>query len=153
MIRRPPRSTLFPYTTLFRSSSGAFAATRTTIRARTLFSASTDESRAVPRMASEPARRPTKNLAATTIRLATRRPMKTRRTRAVSGRPSGRESGMGCKLVRRAGLVNGPQQHPLQVPRLGDVDKLGVISSGARERDQLEPPAGVPRRVREHLRE
>src|SRR5687767_15751103 len=25
MIRRPPRSTLFPYTTLFRSDSGAFA--------------------------------------------------------------------------------------------------------------------------------
>src|SRR2546429_1775838 len=25
MIRRPPRSTLFPYTTLFRSTSGAFA--------------------------------------------------------------------------------------------------------------------------------
>src|SRR5471030_1064593 len=28
MIRRPPRSTLFPYTTLFRSSSRAFAASR-----------------------------------------------------------------------------------------------------------------------------
>src|SRR2546430_13303875 len=28
MIRRPPRSTLFPYTTLFRSSSGAMAAAR-----------------------------------------------------------------------------------------------------------------------------
>src|SRR5204863_3194343 len=26
MIRRPPRSTLFPYTTLFRSSSGRWAA-------------------------------------------------------------------------------------------------------------------------------
>src|SRR5476649_3038212 len=26
MIRRPPRSTLFPYTTLFRSSSNAFCA-------------------------------------------------------------------------------------------------------------------------------
>src|SRR5258706_16407482 len=26
MIRRPPRSTLFPYTTLFRSSSGTFNA-------------------------------------------------------------------------------------------------------------------------------
>src|SRR5256885_11397476 len=25
MIRRPPRSTLFPYTTLFRSTSGSFA--------------------------------------------------------------------------------------------------------------------------------
>src|SRR3712207_7974304 len=25
MIRRPPRSTLFPYTTLFRSSNGTFA--------------------------------------------------------------------------------------------------------------------------------
>src|SRR3712207_8806907 len=25
MIRRPPRSTLFPYTTLFRSSAGVFA--------------------------------------------------------------------------------------------------------------------------------
>src|SRR2546430_11144148 len=25
MIRRPPRSTLFPYTTLFRSTGGAFA--------------------------------------------------------------------------------------------------------------------------------
>src|SRR5258708_29961318 len=28
MIRRPPRSTLFPYTTLFRSLYGAFAAGR-----------------------------------------------------------------------------------------------------------------------------
>src|SRR3712207_7593370 len=31
MIRRPPRSTLFPYTTLFRSSSST---TRVTVRAR-----------------------------------------------------------------------------------------------------------------------
>src|SRR5690348_18111295 len=28
MIRRPPRSTLFPYTTLFRSSSSSWARTR-----------------------------------------------------------------------------------------------------------------------------
>src|SRR2546429_4183080 len=28
MIRRPPRSTLFPYTTLFRSSAGSSAGTR-----------------------------------------------------------------------------------------------------------------------------
>src|SRR5437660_9697426 len=28
MVRRPPRSTLFPYTTLFRSSGGAVAALR-----------------------------------------------------------------------------------------------------------------------------
>src|SRR2546430_11086831 len=28
MIRRPPRSTLFPYTTLFRSSSGVFSRSR-----------------------------------------------------------------------------------------------------------------------------
>src|SRR5687768_17726304 len=30
MIRRPPRSTLFPYTTLFRSTSGAFESSVTT---------------------------------------------------------------------------------------------------------------------------
>src|SRR3712207_7542113 len=30
MIRRPPRSTLFPYTTLFRSTEGDRAATRST---------------------------------------------------------------------------------------------------------------------------
>src|SRR2546430_9570325 len=29
MIRRPPRSTLFPYTTLFRSHFGAFARSKT----------------------------------------------------------------------------------------------------------------------------
>src|SRR5438105_9990066 len=29
MIRRPPRSTLFPYTTLFRSSAGGYAAVTT----------------------------------------------------------------------------------------------------------------------------
>src|SRR5947209_12416884 len=29
MIRRPPRSTLFPYTTLFRSKRGVFASCRT----------------------------------------------------------------------------------------------------------------------------
>src|SRR3712207_8516128 len=32
MIRRPPRSTLFPYTTLFRSESGAMRLTPTSIR-------------------------------------------------------------------------------------------------------------------------
>src|SRR5687768_17893125 len=33
MIRRPPRSTLFPYTTLFRSSAWARAARQTSLRA------------------------------------------------------------------------------------------------------------------------
>src|SRR5258706_7339666 len=33
MIRRPPRSTLFPYTTLFRSQHGIRAAARRTVRA------------------------------------------------------------------------------------------------------------------------
>src|SRR5438876_2979296 len=32
MIRRPPRSTLFPYTTLFRSKAGASNAARTAIQ-------------------------------------------------------------------------------------------------------------------------
>src|SRR2546430_13641919 len=32
MIRRPPRSTLFPYTTLFRSPSDAFAVAMTHLR-------------------------------------------------------------------------------------------------------------------------
>src|SRR3712207_7850962 len=32
MIRRPPRSTLFPYTTLFRSGSDVAGGTRTTAR-------------------------------------------------------------------------------------------------------------------------
>src|SRR5690242_21223919 len=32
MIRRPPRSTLFPYTTLFRSKLSAFAVNRTKAR-------------------------------------------------------------------------------------------------------------------------
>src|SRR3712207_7605475 len=36
MIRRPPRSTLFPYTTLFRSSSSAAIAMRRTRRRRKL---------------------------------------------------------------------------------------------------------------------
>src|SRR3712207_8816973 len=35
MIRRPPRSTLFPYTTLFRSGSASEDARREEIRART----------------------------------------------------------------------------------------------------------------------
>src|SRR3970282_2097563 len=35
MIRRPPRSTLFPYTTLFRSSSSPFPAARTAWRCGT----------------------------------------------------------------------------------------------------------------------
>src|SRR2546425_4937865 len=34
MIRRPPRSTLFPYTTLFRSVNGASTATSSRIAAR-----------------------------------------------------------------------------------------------------------------------
>src|SRR3712207_7366020 len=32
MIRRPPRSTLFPYTTLFRSGSGIFKSTKNSTR-------------------------------------------------------------------------------------------------------------------------
>src|SRR3712207_8223392 len=32
MIRRPPRSTLFPYTTLFRSRAGSLLAVRTPVR-------------------------------------------------------------------------------------------------------------------------
>src|SRR3989440_645051 len=148
MARAPSVSNLlWPYGW---SSSGSFAATRTTIRARTLFRASTDESRALPRMASDPARRPTNDLAATTARLATRRPMKTRRTRAVSGRPSGRESGMGCKLVREACLVNGSEQRALQISGLRDVEELRVIPAGAALREQLEPPAGVARGVHQH---
>src|SRR5260370_22118907 len=40
MIRRPPRSTLFPYTTLFRSKNadGRLAITRVTLRQRLKFS-------------------------------------------------------------------------------------------------------------------
>src|SRR5256885_8016493 len=34
MIRRPPRSTLFPYTTLFRSSRSAFLLRRRLLRSR-----------------------------------------------------------------------------------------------------------------------
>src|SRR3712207_6936853 len=34
MIRRPPRSTLFPYTTLFRSASGPVLATVTPVASR-----------------------------------------------------------------------------------------------------------------------
>src|SRR3712207_8556563 len=34
MIRRPPRSTLFPYTTLFRSDHGVDEATRLVVRRR-----------------------------------------------------------------------------------------------------------------------
>src|SRR3989449_5717494 len=33
MIRRPPRSTLFPYTTLFRSTAGGPSATQSTVAA------------------------------------------------------------------------------------------------------------------------
>src|SRR3712207_8572858 len=36
MIRRPPRSTLFPYTTLFRSVSGAIAAAEVEVHVRHL---------------------------------------------------------------------------------------------------------------------
>src|SRR5438552_10145949 len=87
-------------------------------------------------MASDPARRPTNDLAATTARLATSRPMKTRRTRAVAGRPSGRGSGMECKLVREARLVNRSEQGALQVSCLRDVEDLRVIPAGAGERDR-----------------
>src|SRR3712207_41782 len=37
MIRRPPRSTLFPYTTLFRSASSSFMPTATEILRRAAF--------------------------------------------------------------------------------------------------------------------
>src|SRR5436309_7769457 len=37
MIRRPPRSTLFPYTTLFRSCGGRVTTLRTPIRPRPAF--------------------------------------------------------------------------------------------------------------------
>src|SRR5437879_2636960 len=151
MARAPSVSNLlWPYGW---SSSGSFAATRTTIRARRLFRTSTDESRALPRMARDPERRPTNDLAATIARLAIRRPMKTRRTRAVAGRPSGRESGMGCKLVSEACLVNGSEQSALEIPGLRDVEELRVIPAGAGEREQLEPPAGVVRGIHQHVPE
>src|SRR5438445_9630908 len=89
-------------------------------------------------MASDPERRPTNDLAATIARLAIRRPMKTRRTRAVAGRPSGRESGMGCKLVSEACLVNGSEQSALEIPGLRDVEELQVIPAGAGERERSE---------------
>src|SRR5437899_2908996 len=129
-------------------------ANSTPVKTPTVMSASTDESRALPRMASDPDFKPTKDLAPTTIRLATRRPRNTRRTRAVSGRPSppGRASGMGCKLVSGAVLVNGPEQHSLEIPGLRDVEELGVVPPGAREREQLEPPSCVPGGGGEHLR-
>src|SRR2546422_8096054 len=58
------------------SSSGSFAATRTTIRASTLLSASTHESTAPPSTAREPDESPTASLTPTTARLATRRPIR-----------------------------------------------------------------------------
>src|SRR5258708_28781839 len=39
MIRRPPRSTLFPYTTLFRSPSGEFGDSRQLLRPEFLWAA------------------------------------------------------------------------------------------------------------------
>src|SRR2546426_6826101 len=54
------------------SSSGSFAATRTTIRASTLLSASTHESTAPPSTAREPDESPTASLTPTTARLAAR---------------------------------------------------------------------------------
>src|SRR5688572_31914817 len=40
MIRRPPRSTLFPYTTLFRSSEGVTLSDRRVVKLLKLFAAS-----------------------------------------------------------------------------------------------------------------
>src|SRR3712207_2424271 len=48
MIRRPPRSTLFPYTTLFRSSSGGWAAGRWTLDATPDGATCTDAGGAAP---------------------------------------------------------------------------------------------------------
>src|SRR3712207_8870202 len=41
MIRRPPRSTLFPYTTLFRSASGFLSRLQAAVRSTTSASAGT----------------------------------------------------------------------------------------------------------------
>src|SRR2546426_9157965 len=49
MIRRPPRSTLFPYTTLFRSMCSSTSATRGSTRA-----SGTADGRASRRVAEEP---------------------------------------------------------------------------------------------------
>src|SRR5256885_10173515 len=43
MIRRPPRSTLFPYTTLFRSAQSLFDARSATQQAVSLFCLATDD--------------------------------------------------------------------------------------------------------------
>src|SRR6266567_958211 len=55
------------------------------VRVSTLLSASTHESTAPPSTAREPDESPTASLTPTTARLATRRPIKTRRTRADAG--------------------------------------------------------------------
>src|SRR3712207_9366386 len=47
MIRRPPRSTLFPYTTLFRSLSGWTRMRRRTITARASFDGAMTTARAI----------------------------------------------------------------------------------------------------------
>src|SRR5207244_10928047 len=53
-IRRPPRSTLFPYTTLFRSLSMANAGTSTECSSNSLSQPKSPDARGIPRVA-EPA--------------------------------------------------------------------------------------------------
>src|SRR3712207_8295110 len=54
MIRRPPRSTLFPYTTLFRSRRGSIAAVTTIAGGRERRSPSSGDSRGLDRSAASP---------------------------------------------------------------------------------------------------
>src|SRR2546430_11579476 len=60
MIRRPPRSTLFPYTTLFRSRTRARARPRSKADQVTLGDAVVAKDRVVKKRLPRPARNPTK---------------------------------------------------------------------------------------------
>src|SRR5215208_1635762 len=124
MIRRPPRSTLFPYTTLFRSARRRLAAAGTAVRARA------PRRRDRPPAALAEARVRGRSRRGRHLRLAARA-----RRRAAASR-AGRRAG---RVPREPG--HGAALHIQPVRRGGPGRAVRHASSGGR----ADPPAAVAR--------
>src|SRR2546423_3903401 len=129
------------------SSSGSFAATRTTIRASTLLSASTHESTAPPEHREGAGREPHRELDSDD------RQVGGEETDKDSADQGGRRHGQDCKVVRDSGLVNGPEEGTLQVAGLRYVHQLRVVPAGPGDGEKLEATARIPRGGGHHVEE
>src|SRR5260370_39493032 len=154
MIRRPPRSTLFPYTTLFRSQRGSWAAEdETAIRAakseriaqhvrrrrRAVFAQVVCGERGVDARGVDPAGQKS----ASESNGADDRLERARGTQRMAGRALGRTSGRGCAEYAGDGLALGSI-----VARRARAVQIDVIASVSIEPRRAQRTLHVPARSR-----